>query len=541
MKDINPYMRRYQKEVKTGTLSGALIEDLRTRVREDDPGGYRLFYELTRNRPLPYHCYPWIDAIWEDHAKGERTIIEAFRGATKTTAITETFTAYRIALEPKESNLFVQASDAKAKKHASNVADVIAHNPLFRVLFPDIVPDKEKGWGAEGYWVKDISVPYDTWTHTRDKDPTLVGAGYGADIVVGSHPSGVFIIDDINNDKNTESDLKCQEVNRILTDTLFPMIDPNTWCVFNQTPWNKKDALQLVKDTGVWNLTTTPALTEDPEGELLEVTTDDEIVIYSTRCKLAWPERFSMKVLETKFRESGVVGFARMYLLDLKQAEGQVLKKEWLRYFPYEKIDINWPMFAGLDYASTSDRLKQRDRDYFVLCWGYVNPRGNLIVVDGYRLKCSQADAEQRVIAWVSRQPTLQQLGAESIGKGEEFVELLMRAPVYMPIMPIPSHKGIARSKGGRFEKILAPMFQQGRILLSDQRTPFLDAFEAEWLAWDGSKKGHDDTLDGVYMMTRAAEGFIAVPTMQATTMSPIFTEKKKSINPYIALSKVRG
>jgi hypothetical protein len=543
MSDPTPYLRKFFRQIaKTKTLTEELIEEGRQWIRSDTPGGYRVFYETIRSWPLPYHCYDWINDLYAAPLK--RYGIEAFRGATKTTTITETFAAYQIGLFPERSNLFVQYSDDKAAKHSGNVAHIIEHNPMWKIWFPHVVPDPHKGWGAKGYWAKDDSVDYGVWTQRRDGDPTLLGAGYGAGIVVGSHPTGILNIDDINTDENTESPRKNEEVNRIVTDTLMPMAEDVSYSVFAQTPWTEKDALALAKNMDVYLFTKTPVFrpAEEGEGSFIEVVKHG-VPIYTAWGHLTWPSRFTPELISLKYKESGAIGFARMYLLDLEAAKGSVLKREWIGSYPYEDIQHDWPMFMGVDYASTQDKLKHKDRDYFAVVWGRVSPSGVLVIEDGYRGKISQAEAEKRMIGLVGQNPYLQQIGAESIGKGEEFVTLLQRAPIFMPILPIPSHKGEARTKGGRFEKVLAKMFQFGRIKISTKKTPFIEAFLDEWISWDKRQLTHDDTLDAVYMMAKAAEGYIAVPQVQTSTaaQSPLFAKKKEETDPWTLLGQSRG
>ena len=107
-----------------------------------------------------------------------------------------------------------------------------------------------------------------------------------------------------------------------------------------------------------------------------------------------------------------------------------------------------------------------------------------------------------------------------------------MRAPVFMPIFPIPSHTGEARSKGGRFEKVLAKMFEFHRIRLSTRKTEALKTFEDQWVSWDGTDTYHDDALDAVYMLAKSAEGHVAIPQEQAppsgSPYSPHGKKKKK-------------
>jgi hypothetical protein len=498
-----------------------------------------VFYTLMQDRVLPDHCrVEWVEPMYEAHDMDLHTIIEAFRGGTKTTTIAETFQALRIGNNPEQSSLLIQADDTKARKHAKNAADMIGYNPMWKLLFPHVVPDESRGWGAEGYWVKDTRIDYGNWVRKRHQDPTLVGAGIFDSFITGMHPTGLLDLDDINNDKNTESERENERVNRLLGETIFPASEDVNWHIFCQTPWTERDALAIAKATGVYEHVKTPVFRDiDPAHE------DAQYFEPMDRwVNLTWPEKFNITRTANQYAKSGAVGFARMYLLDLEAAKGHNLKREWIFTYPHEDIDENqWPVFMGLDYASSMDKLKYKDRDYFVLCWGYVNPQGQLIMVDGIREHLSQAEAEQRTVALASVFPRLQVMGVESIGTGQEFVQLIQRADVFLPILPIPAHKGQARSKGGRFEKVLAPMFQRREMMISDKMTPFLKEFINEWVSWDGGKsQGHDDTLDGAYMMARAAEGIISIPKMQMdASESPIYkTNRRRPTSAFAAWGK---
>lgn len=521
MNQAEAFMSRFVRAAAGGSVSGELIEEAQAIVREDTPDSYQVYYELMQDRALPLHCREeWIEPAYAAHERDLATVIEAFRGSTKTTCFAETFMTKRIGLGPHLSNLFIQADDPKARKHAKNAADMIAHNPMWKLLFPDIVPDEERGWGAEGYWVRDTSMDYGTWVRKRDKDPTLVGAGVFDSFIVGMHPTGLLDLDDINNDANTDSVALNERVNRLLTETIFPVSEDTDWHLFCQTPWTERDALAVAKATGTYHNVKTPvfrpAAQDDPDSVYFEPR--EEWV------KLTWPEKFNLKRTTNQFYKSGAVGFARMYLLDLEAAKGHNLKREWIYSFPAEDIRTDlWPVFFGIDYASASDKLtraQKKERDFFVCCWGYLTPSGSLILVDGIREKISQAEAEQRVIALASAFPHLMMIGVEAIGKGEEFAELMQRAGVYLPLLPIPSHTGKARSKGGRFEHVLAPMFQRREIMISDAMNPFLKQFIDEWVSFDGrDRRGlFDDALDGVYMLAKAAEGYVTIPQQQPPT-----------------------
>lgn len=481
-----------------------VLEVIRTETEE----GVKAFYALIRNEPVPSHAEEWIDVAFEEFRahRQVRYINEAFRGSTKTTTFTEVFVAWQIGLHPERSNLIVQASDLSARAHASNVADIIEFHPLWRICFSHVVPDKEKGWGANGYWVKDTRYP-EEWVRMRHKDPTLLGDSYGAAIIVGKHPTGVFVIDDINDDKNTESMARSEEVNRILRETIFPMMEDTRWCLFNQTPWNKRDALAIVKATGVWRHTVTPVLVPDDDGELIEVRGDDGTVLYSVVARLTWPEKFDAELIAIKYRESGFIGFCRMYLCNIEAVEGLTLKSEWLRRYPRDKIDPTWIKVFGIDYASTIDKLHGRERDYFALSVGALLPQGGLVLLNGKNTHVSQGEALRLVESWAAEyKPEL--ICVETYGSGDEFYQLLL-ASTSLPIWPDQGPKG----KGFRYEKVLGPTFELGRAWVADGvSNDFINIFEQQWKEWPACE--HDDALDAVYELIVAASkvGSVAAP-----------------------------
>jgi len=494
------------------------LEFVASLARQDSPDGYSTFYTLIRGEGPPKHSQAWIKEIFDAKNAGKGLVIEAFRGATKTTVLTVLFVAHRIGLEPHKSNLIVQLNDAAVDRNVTAIISIIEHNPWWKVIFPNVKPDKDHGWSQKGYWVKNTAVPYETWIRMVGIDATLSAWGYSSGAIVGLHPTGVLVIDDIHGDENTSSPRQLEEVMDIIKGTIMPTLVPGAFHVVVGTPWVEGDTIAYFKALPKSFRTIRTPLTDK-----------------------TWPEKFTPEVIEELKEKSGAVEFARMYQLDLEAAKGHTLKREWLGWYPYEDVKEEWATFMGVDYASTADRLKTRHRDECAMVWGKLTPRGDLVVLDGIAEQMSQADSNQRLIALASSFPTLQQIGIETIGKGEEFYELLQSAPVFLPLMPIPSHTGIARSKGGRFEKVLGPLFQRRRVLLSTRVTPFIKKFIDQWVCWDGTGNTGDDCLDGVYMMVKAAEGFIALPTLQVTPESPLWFERERKPNPWNSLRNANG
>ena len=313
--------------------------------------------------------------------------------------------------------------------------------------------------------------------------------------MIGKHPNGVLLIDDIHDENNTRSAAELDMVRQVFTGTILPTITSETWQVVVGTPWVGDDILAYLKATGRYLSVRTPVIREGVP---------------------VWPERFPPEEIERRRQESGTIEFARMYLLDLAAASGAHLKREWLARYPYDRIDPSWPVVLGVDYASTADQLTGGRRDFFAVAIGRALPGGaGMVLVDGYRGRISQGEAELRLKQIAERYPTLQVVGVEAQGKGEEFYHLLLRTSS-LPLEPI--HTGRA-SKGERFEIGMAPLFEHRRAFLSNLETPFLRAFEEEWGNWPHGR--HDDTLDAVYWMLYVGSPHLIPPRRTAKPRNP--------------------
>ena len=372
-----------------------------------------------------------MEALYAAKEEDKGIVIEAFRGSTKTTSLTIAFTAYRIGKEPQKANLLIQVGDDIASDNSRQIADIIENNPGFRACFPEVVPDRDRGWGAGGYEVKRADLDYVAWRdmNSKRKDPTLLGAGYKSREIIGKHPDGVLIVDDIHDENNTYSERELAGVRRILKGTIFETIVDETWVVFVGTPWVEEDVLHYCKATGEFESMKTPVLRE-VNGK----------TIYT------WPEKFPEKVVEKHRSLAGSVEFARMFMLDLSLKKSQVFK-----YMTFPNSNIRpgeWPIVAGVDYAGTRDNLLQKktgDRDYFAIAYVAKLPGGGAVVVDGVLDKCSQAEAEGYVMRGQEIYPNYQQAYVESDGKGEDFIQVMMRNP-QMKIVPMKT-KGRGKQK----------------------------------------------------------------------------------------------
>jgi hypothetical protein len=497
----------------------------------DSPEGFGAFFELMHGTPLHKEGEKWVRNMYRAHEEGKGLLQECFRESGKTTVFSKFFMAWRIGKEPLKRNAIIRINDEKAKETGKAVADIIANNPRWKMVFENIVPDERAGWGANGYNVRDTSVSDDEWARRLSIAPvgsTLVCYGYASGSIIGSRFNGMVSIDDIHDGKNTRSAAEMATIKNFYKDTLTLCMMKGVWEVWNYTPWTTNDLYAYLKTTNSYIHSRSPALYMAEEGdegaEYWEK--EDDIPLSGRWWKLAWPENWDFQRLGDKYRKTGQIEFARMMLLDLEATKGFTLKREWLHYYPYKDIHPSWPVIMGIDYASTADKIKDKERDYFALAIMRAIPGGGIVLVDGYRGHLSKGEALDITMNYWQMYPTTQKIGVESIGKGEEFyndLNLLQDANGRIP--PLMEIKHGRKSKGERFEEWLAPRFQMSRIWLSDMEHPFLNAFIDEWLLW--GTPAHDDCLDSVYMAAFAAEGFM--PSMAERTFD--YKKKDKSFS----------
>lgn len=486
--------------------------------RDDSPKGYKHAFWCMTGMELPPHAEKdWIPALFAQKTEKKMgTIIEAAREMAKTIVITLYFTAWRIGLEPHRANVIIQVGDDIAKDNASKIAEVIEKNAGFRQIFPNVVPDKEKGWGDKGYEVRRTDMNSDDWNklNSTRKDPTLVGLGYNSSAIIGKHPDGVLIIDDILDENNSSSDRELEGVKKILTGTIFYAITHDTWTIVIGTPWNERDVIAYCKATGEFICVHTPACTEDEDG-----------ITYT------WPEQRGKEWVDRKRNTTPVTEFARMVLLDLSKVKSGVLK--YLPY-PYDRVNLSWACRGGVDYASTfkPTRNVQAGRSHFALAYVFKTPYNSFVVWDGILEQCSQAEAEAHIRNAQTMFVSWQGVVIEGDGKGEEFVMMLQRNPGIVFDMKKTGGKG----KETRLERQMSPHFQSGRVMIADAQTKFLNALRYFFDNYPNIDQHHMswDAADSVYWALRGFPEISIIP--DTSTELPFNLRRDRTPSPWASL-----
>ncbi|MCK5601162.1 hypothetical protein KAR91_04780 [Candidatus Pacearchaeota archaeon] len=522
------------KEIESGLLGmrkGLLEEE----AREFSPKGFTAWYERLLGNVLPqYSLDDWIIPIFEAKKIDKGTEIFAWRGSWKTTTISIAFGTFFIGHNPERANLIISSSGANADLITQAIKSIIESSSAWKAVFPNIVPDKGKGWGAEGYEVMRNDIEYSKWVdlNTHRKDPTCLGLGIGSKTLIGKHPDGLLLLDDILDEDNTVSVRQMSAIATKVTGTILPFIVEDetkpvgekvvTWPIVIGTPWQEDDVYQDVKDTGEFVFSSTPIMVECDESDGVYISHE----MLSGWFKLTEPSRYSVDSIIRVYNRSQHKEFMRMYMLNLDvKMEGEGLI---FRTYPHQKIDFSEVMTVGVDYMSMikDANVDLRNRSYYAQAYLFKLPDGRAVIGDGWHGRPTQGEAELQMEKAEATYPGHRATIFEGDGKGEEALQVFMRNPNLTIIPRTTKGKG----KSERLERGLGPWLENGTILISDGDTPFLQFLRK------GLRKYPQWFLDAIDAMYWAVMGMPEVLKLEKPKERlPRAVRKKKQESPWVS------
>lgn len=529
------------------TLPTSFIEEERKNIlaadaKIDSPQGYSAFYELIHGFPPPAHVGKEVEMIHTSHTEGIGTVVFAARGFWKSVSLSVTFTAWRIGLEPDKTNVIVSANDDSSEKVAKAIAAIIEYHPEWKRAFPNVVPDTGR-WSVEGFSVIDNSMSREDWAKKQSGviDPTIIGGGYKSSRLIGKHPSGCLVIDDIHDRDNASSERERKVVVDILVKTILKTVikkndKMDTWLIAVGTPWALDDAYYTMKNTGQYNFIQIPAMIRANEGEKDAVYCDgknrdgvifDDIVGW---WRLNFPTYFGINSV-IKERADGKASFWQMIMLDLAIASTGRLK---YYEYPEKEISGDWVMIGGADPTNVFSETSEGRGSFFALAYVAKNPLGGAVIVDGVLERCSQLQAENYILAAQSKYPSWQFTAVENVGGGAGFIQTLQRNAMVRVVAS--GLRGISdariKSKKDRWINDAARWFEDGTIKISTKDTPFLNAFRRLFDKFYDLDPKHDYSFDAGDAVYHALKNMPDVLVKQSTGSFPAHQVFKRKHNP---------
>jgi len=424
---------------------------------------------------------------WDKSAdEGIRGVLnKAARGLFKSTD-TAGFLMFVIGHFPHLSNLVIQARDKDAQKTHNFIAETIESNKGWKAAFPNVVPDKDRGWSLNGCHVKkthDIvqdgdkwkitPIPYDEWvrtvTNNHQRDPSFLCVSVVAG-AIGMHPTGCLVMDDIHDSKNTESLAEmAATVSTVKSDIIPTMTSPGKkpLLLVAYTPWKEDDAYAVLENSGLFRQLVTPAYIVDDDGK-------NEFD--GQKVTLTCPKVYSEVVLEQQLKLLGFREFNRQLRCLLGQGTGVSLP--YYSYVP-SGDEWKWSVVAGADPNGPEKNMleKTKELSHFAIAYIGRSPQGGAVVLDGYLEQSTYLDADSELLSAQNRYPNMQYTMVESVGTGLAYLAHARRTP---DLKVVPSDvaglkEKIVKSKDHRIME-MGVWFENGTLKIADKDTPFLNA-----------------------------------------------------------------
>lgn len=498
--------------------------------------GARKYYFCKYGWELPLHCEQWVTDIITAFLKTgdvvEGVLIEGFRGSTKSTIALTIVAEYLFGKNPHRSGLILAATEPDANALGSFVADTIEKNSGWKVCFPELVPDPNRGWGADkGYFIKNTEVPYDEWVkltmtdHQRDPSFMATSVTSGS---VGKHPSLYLLADDVHTGKNTSSKAEMETVKKRWASDVMPTMNrpkPLPILISTFTPWDEEDINADMVRSGVYAHSRTPILRFHPDGDC---EFDGE------KCFLTWPDVFNMDRITFLRNTNTSVEFARMYLCDLQRAKETTYKYQT---YPHEKIDPRWLRGAGVDYASIQEQTRQvqGQRSHYALAVGTKTPMNTIVLVGGVVGQYTMVEGSEHIRTAQNSNINWRRTAIEIDGKGEEFWNYVRLNP---DILTQPRKVAGKGNKVQRQFELFDKILPNGILTVSDADDPFLNTFRRYLDKYPNIDKHAKewDVADAVYHMVYVFPECLSMPVLQAGEYNVSEPRKAKKRSPWASV-----
>ncbi len=499
---------------------------------------------------------------------------KATRGFTKSIE-GATFMAFVLGHFPYLSHIILAARETDAKRMGEFLADLISINAGWKACFPYVTPDLKRGWSLDGSHIIDTRMPYEEWVKmTMDdhgRDPSFVSLTISGG-ARGLHPTGILMLDDIHDEKNSSSRAEKETVKAKVKDDVLPTMSRagrKPMLLANYTPLSVDDAnSEILEASGLFRLVETPAFVNIESSicpncgvELKAKTGGAENVIYPYICsckkllrkyatyenglvELTWWEEFTPEILSGWRQLLGRRNFARAYLCDL--VRGQTIGLPYYNYTFAEDDNASlWPMVGGCDptqFVKESHEDSSK-RSHFALAYVGKNPKGGVVIVGGVLAQCSQLEAENLILAAQDMYPRWSHTLVEETGTGRMFIDTCRRNPAIRVIgsdLYFMDKGGKVKSKEDRFELGPAKWFENMTVRINSADTEFLEAVRYgldHFFELDKHSKSKD-ALDAVYHALKGLPDVLRVEAFEETiAREPVAATK----NPLAFGSNWRG
>lgn len=406
------------------------IELLRS-ITSDRCLAHRILFKHRHPDKTPFF-HEEIIQLW--HSDEQRLIIEAFRGAAKST-IGEEGTVISALVGEIKNGLIVGSSFNRAVERLSAISHEIQNNPRILDIFGDQTDDKI--WSEHRILLRN-----GTMLQAVGRGQSLRGIKY-----LEQRPDYV-LCDDVEDEESSSTKDSNDKVLRWIMKVLIPACDIKKYRIrMVGTPLDPKAALVRLSQDPEWISKKYPIEYLDHDGLR----------------KATWPERFSIEEidkLKDRYARLGMIReFVQEYMCKAEDEQQKPFKPGMFRVEP--QIRTWQATFAFFDPAKT---IGARSAQTGEAVWSWVQhrlivwrARGGFLKPDEIIEHIFQVNEEYQPVA----------IGVEQDGL-EEFImqplrQEMLRRKISLPIRPMRAPKGKMD-----FIKGLQPFFNAGEIIWNE-------------------------------------------------------------------------
>mgnify|MGYP003146216258 CR=1 FL=1 len=406
--------------------SRLLLEGIREAKASLARADFATYCEYVHERPLFAHQRAWARELQRE---GARALLIAPPGSLKSTTVSY-FVEWCIGRNQDFTVLHIMNTATQATRQVMSVADTIAHNAQYHRTFPDVKPDKGRGWSHDTLFVqrKDTNNPY----------ATVYGTGIDGPYQ-GVHVD-MIIVDDPTDQQDVRSQVTMQQQRERIRGVMLDRLNPGGSIIGILTRWGEADLVRDFEDIG-FDVQQYPVEGRYPWGRLL------------------FPEWFGDDVIDrirsTKDRGGGGVStglYMLTYMCDPGAASGSKVKREWWQYYvelpAVDRIIHSWDLSTG-----------RKGGDYSAFgVWG-VGEHGYYLIDAGRWSLMGDALIEKMKLMAARDRPKA--ILVEDVGTSIPVVDYL-KAHTRLPIVPV---KPGSRDKVSRLEGVVH-MIEARRVWL---------------------------------------------------------------------------
>lgn len=317
---------------------------------------------------------------------------------------------------------------------------------------------------------------------------------------LGTRPT-LAIADDIVSDEDARSETSIKQIENTMHKAVRYALSPTkNRIIWLGTPFNAKDPLYKVVESGAWDVSVYPVAEKFP-------CTREEF-------KGSWEDRFNYDYVKASYDESVATGqvesFNQELMLRIMSSEDRLIEDSDLIWFDKEDVlknRYNFNFYITTDFATS----EKKSSDYSVITvWAYSS-NGDWLAVDGL---CKQQTVD-KTIDELFRYASLYNplgVGIEVTGQQKGFVswiqsEMIKRNIFFNLLSSQNNGEPGIRPVGDKFSRfhLFTPIFKQKKVWIANQLkgSEWGNEFEDEIskVGTKGFKSKHDDVLDTIAML----------------------------------------